>query len=43
MLIQYLIDTHLKIFPIQLIDLEQYTKAMQYNTQSLIYNVLNQV
>ena len=43
MLTQYLIVTYGKIPPSQLIDLKQNTKSMQYNPQTPINTVLNQV
>ena len=43
MLIQYLIITYGKISHSQLVGLEQETKAMQYDPQTLINTVFNQV
>ena len=43
MLIQYLIVTYGKISPSQMIDLEQNTKLTQYDPQTLIDTVFNQV
>ena len=42
-LIQYLLVPYGKIFPSQLIDLEHNTKAMQYDPQTPIETVFNQV
>ena len=43
MLVQYLIVTYGKFSPSQLIDLEQNIKSMQYDSQTLIDTVFNQV
>ena len=43
MIIQYLIVTYSKIYPIQLVDLEQNNKSMQYDPQTPIDTFFNQV